>query len=296
MASLGRDGSAALRRLELLELQRGRRLSPYEPLAAEYICGGKDRHARLAPKLRGVNLGGWLVLEPWVTPSLFYQFEGKPPQQTAMDHYTFCSILGPREGNRQLREHWQKWVTEGDLRALVDQGINTLRIPVGDWMWQPYYPYTGFAQTSPEEGVSNPSRLPCLCRCTAGAVDELQRLLRTCDRLGLRVLIDMHGSAFTSYHRSVAHGGSCSRMHSLFHLVHRRPSLTKWLRQLWPCCQRDVGGKWAVICTLADPQCGMAGGFRPFYDDVLSDQLEQHTDDRAGKLGVTRMGLSEVVG
>ena len=141
-----RDGTAALRQLELLELQRGRRLSPYEPLAAEYTCGGKDHRTRLAPKLRGVNLGGWLVLEPWVTPSLFYQFEGKPPPQTAMDHYTFCSILGPREGNRQLREHWRKWVTEDDLRALVDQGINALRIPVGDWMWQPYSPYTGFAQ------------------------------------------------------------------------------------------------------------------------------------------------------
>ncbi len=24
-------------------------------------------------KFRGVNLGGWLVLEPWITPSLFYQ-------------------------------------------------------------------------------------------------------------------------------------------------------------------------------------------------------------------------------
>jgi glucan 1,3-beta-glucosidase len=23
------------------------------------------------PKLRGVNLGGWLVLENWMTPSLF---------------------------------------------------------------------------------------------------------------------------------------------------------------------------------------------------------------------------------
>ena len=193
---LARDGTAALRRLELLKLQRGRRQSPYEPLAAEYTCGGKDHRTRLAPKLRGVNLGGWLVLEPWVTPSLFYQFEGKPPPQTAMDHYTFCSILGPREGNRQLREHWRKWVTEDDLRALVDQGINTLRIPVGDWMWQPYSPYTGSAQASPREGVRNPSCLPCLCRCTAGALDELQRLLRTCGRLGLRVLIDMHGTAF----------------------------------------------------------------------------------------------------
>jgi len=26
---------------------------------------------------RGVNLGGWMVLEPWITPSLFYRFLGK---------------------------------------------------------------------------------------------------------------------------------------------------------------------------------------------------------------------------
>lgn len=26
--------------------------------------------------IRGTALGGWLVLEPWITPSLFYQFLG----------------------------------------------------------------------------------------------------------------------------------------------------------------------------------------------------------------------------
>jgi len=26
---------------------------------------------------RGAALGGWLVLEPWLTPSLFYQFLGE---------------------------------------------------------------------------------------------------------------------------------------------------------------------------------------------------------------------------
>jgi len=25
----------------------------------------------------GVNLGGWMVLEPWIAPSLFYQFLDK---------------------------------------------------------------------------------------------------------------------------------------------------------------------------------------------------------------------------
>ena len=27
-------------------------------------------------KVQGTSLGGWLVLEPWLTPSLFYQFLG----------------------------------------------------------------------------------------------------------------------------------------------------------------------------------------------------------------------------
>ena len=93
--------------------------------------------------IKGVNLGGWLVIQPWVAPSLFFQFEGRPPQYTAMDMHSFCAILGPWEGNRQLREHWRKWVTTEDLEELVEQGINTVRVPVGDWMWTPYEPYTG---------------------------------------------------------------------------------------------------------------------------------------------------------
>jgi len=107
-----------------------------------------------------------------VTPSLFYQFEDKPPDQTAMDMFNFCRVLGPHEGNRQLREHWAKWVTEAELEALVAQGINTIRIPVGDWMWEPYEPFEA---------------------CTAGSIHELQRVLRICDRIRLRVLIDLHG-------------------------------------------------------------------------------------------------------
>jgi len=141
-SSSWRDGSAALRWLEQSYQPSRRRLT-----VGSYVCGAKDHHGRtgslLQPKLRGVNLGGWLVLEPWITPSLFYQFEGKPPEQTAVDQYTFCRALGPAEANRQLREHWRQWVTEDDLRALVDQGINTVRIPVGDWMWMPYEPYIG---------------------------------------------------------------------------------------------------------------------------------------------------------
>ncbi|RHY15813.1 hypothetical protein DYB36_007756 [Aphanomyces astaci] len=130
-------------------------------------------------QVRGVNLGGWLVLEPWLTPTLFYQFLGtqerfgdKAPEKTGMDQYTFCTALGPEEANRQLRIHWNQWVTEKDIAELVSFGINSVRIPVGDWMFVPYGPYVG---------------------CTDGSIEHLDRVLDLCKKYGINALIDIHG-------------------------------------------------------------------------------------------------------
>ena len=61
----------------------------------------------------GTNIGGWQVLEPWITPSLFYRFLGKTKREgVGMDQYSFCEALGPEEGNKVLREHWAEWITE----------------------------------------------------------------------------------------------------------------------------------------------------------------------------------------
>lgn len=109
-----------------------------------YRCDEGVRAAGEQWAVAGTNLGGWLVLEPWITPSLFYQFLSdrqlphEIPQRTAMDQFTFCAALGPDEGNRQLRRHWSAWVREEDIRAIAETGANTVRIPVGDWMYVPY--------------------------------------------------------------------------------------------------------------------------------------------------------------
>ena len=86
-----------------------------------------------------------MVLEPWITPSLFYQFLGGNETSVAMDHYSFCAVLGAEEGNRQLRRHWESWVTEEIVRELAHSGaVNSLRVPVGDFMFVPYGPYGEF--------------------------------------------------------------------------------------------------------------------------------------------------------
>ena len=101
----------------------------FKPNDKDQTCS-QDTHATPFNKqVRGVNLGGWLVLEPWITPSLFYQFLNtrqrfgdKAPEKTAMDTYTFCTALGKEEANRQLRIHYDNWVTEKDIAALAAAG------------------------------------------------------------------------------------------------------------------------------------------------------------------------------
>eukprot|EP00562_Extubocellulus_spinifer_P002546 CAMPEP_0178485420 /NCGR_PEP_ID=MMETSP0696-20121128/8264_1 /TAXON_ID=265572 /ORGANISM="Extubocellulus spinifer, Strain CCMP396" /LENGTH=695 /DNA_ID=CAMNT_0020113015 /DNA_START=195 /DNA_END=2281 /DNA_ORIENTATION=+ len=132
-----------------------------------------DEHATpFNNQIRGVNLGGWMVLEPWITPSLFYQFLSQPEGQVAIDTYSFCEVLGAEEANLQLRRHWDTWVTEDIIRQLAESGaVNSLRLPVGDFMYEPYGPYVG---------------------CTDGATDYVEDLLDWAHEYGLTVLIDIH--------------------------------------------------------------------------------------------------------
>ena len=69
--------------------------------------------AQAGDAMIGTNVGGWMVLEPWITPSLFYRFLGKTNSEgVGMDTYTFCEALGATEGNAVLTDHWNNWITE----------------------------------------------------------------------------------------------------------------------------------------------------------------------------------------
>ena len=84
-------------------------------------------------KLRGVNLGGWLVLEKWMTPSLFTGLK-------AVDETTFCAELAA-DAEQILKRHWQTFITREDFLWLAGIGVNAVRIPVGHWIFGPGYPY-----------------------------------------------------------------------------------------------------------------------------------------------------------
>jgi glucan 1,3-beta-glucosidase len=120
----------------------------------------------------GTNAGGWLVLEPWITPSLFYRFLDKTQEEgVGIDSYSLCDALGPELGNAVMRDHWDNWITETQIKQMADREVEIVRLPIGDWTLKPYGPYTG---------------------CMDGAEEKIQWFLNTCEHYGIKVLLDVH--------------------------------------------------------------------------------------------------------
>jgi glucan 1,3-beta-glucosidase len=128
---------------------------------------------RASARLRGVNLGGWLVLEKWMTPSLFQGL-------AATDETAWCAELGPAAPAR-LRAHWDGFITRRDFAWLAATGINAVRIPLGHWILGPPYPY------HPSYGAA---RQPFV----EGGIEVLDRAMGWAEELGLAVMLDLHAA------------------------------------------------------------------------------------------------------
>jgi len=113
-----------------------------------------------------------MVLEPWITPSLFYQFLNKKgPNGVGMDSYTVCESLGPVAGNSLMRAHWETWYTEEHIANLSTRGVEMVRLPIGDWTLDPYGPYVG---------------------CMDGAAEYIDKMFDWCAKYNIKVLLDVH--------------------------------------------------------------------------------------------------------
>jgi glucan 1,3-beta-glucosidase len=113
-------------------------------------------------KLRGVNLGGWLVLERWITPSLYTGVE-------AGDEYTLCQKLGRNKASARLKEHRETWIIADDFKWLELHGINAVRLPVGYGVLEENPPFITGAET-------------------------LDWAFKTAGEHGLGILLDLHGA------------------------------------------------------------------------------------------------------
>lgn len=83
---------------------------------------------------RGVNLGGWLSLEPFITPSLF-NYDSK---LNIIDEYTLCQHLGAKTAASTLEKHYATFVTEQTFQEIQAAGLDHVRIPYSYWAVQTY--------------------------------------------------------------------------------------------------------------------------------------------------------------
>lgn len=111
-------------------------------------------------KIKGVNLGNWLVLEKWMSPALF---DGT----TAEDEYYLPTQLSKEVYEARIKVHRSEYITERDFAIIKSHNMNSVRIPV---------PYFIFGDCPP----------------FIGCIEELDKAFCWAEKYGLTILIDLH--------------------------------------------------------------------------------------------------------
>ena len=126
-------------------------------------------------KIKGTNLGNWLVLEKWMSPALF-------SGTTAEDEYYLPTQLSPEVYEARIKIHRSEYITERDFAIMKQIGLNAVRIPI---------PYFIFGDRPP----------------FIGCIEELDHAFAWAEKYGLRVLIDLHTAPLSQ--NGFDNGGIC---------------------------------------------------------------------------------------
>lgn len=126
-------------------------------------------------KVKGVNLGNWLVLEKWMSPALF---DGT----TAEDEYYLPTQLSPEVYEARIKIHRSEYITERDFATIKRIGLNMVRIPV---------PYFIFGDRPP----------------FIGCIEELDKAFSWAEKYDIQVLIDLHTAPLSQ--NGFDNGGIC---------------------------------------------------------------------------------------
>ena len=111
-------------------------------------------------KVRGVNLGNWLVLEKWMSPEVFEGTE-------AEDEIWLNRDLSEKECRRRMRLHRDSFMDRDDFRYIAAHGFNMVRIPV---------PFFVFGDRPPLNGC----------------IDYLDQAFDWAEEFGMQILVDLH--------------------------------------------------------------------------------------------------------
>lgn len=144
-----------------------------------YNAHGK-RAAGLPNKIRGVNLGGWLVSEPWLMRNEWTQVIGCPACSDCRNggkcsEFDCVGTIGQSKADEGFQKHYAGWITPADIQKIHDAGLNTVRIPIGYW--------------SLRELVDSSDHFPNM-----GDLNYLDAVIQKAADLGMFVVMDLHGA------------------------------------------------------------------------------------------------------
>ncbi|KDO35470.1 hypothetical protein SPRG_00317 [Saprolegnia parasitica CBS 223.65] len=128
-----------------------------------------------AATARGVNLGGWLVLERWMTS---YAELWKKVPESIKDHgeHAAMAAVGRATADPLVKMHRDEWITEDDIKEIASFGMNMVRVPVGWWIYE-----------KPEETDWQ--------HFTPGGLEYLDRLMNEwAIKYNVAVLLDIHAT------------------------------------------------------------------------------------------------------
>lgn len=120
--------------------------------------------------VQGVNLGGWFLLEPYITPHMFKDYRDEN-DEIPVDEYRLTRALGD-QALGVMQKHWETWYTEKDFHEISKAGLNLVRIPIGYWAFKTFTddPYV------------------------QGQVKYLDKAIDWARKYKLKVWIDLHGA------------------------------------------------------------------------------------------------------
>ncbi|KAF5311717.1 hypothetical protein D9611_009477 [Ephemerocybe angulata] len=82
--------------------------------------------------VHGVNLGGWLVTEPFIVPALYEKYITNSAGIKVEDEWTLSQAMGDKLAE-EMENHYKTFITEKDFADIAAAGLNWVRIPIGFW-------------------------------------------------------------------------------------------------------------------------------------------------------------------
>lgn len=122
-----------------------------------------------AVHLQGVNIGGWLLIEPWIIDA--ERQEGIVAEKDIWDFKGRREPFTVEEESRALRQTFRdNWFTKDDVEKIAAAGLNSVRLPI--W-WR------AINNSDKEYG---------------GGLEYIDNCIEWCKNKGLYVILDLHGA------------------------------------------------------------------------------------------------------